>query len=88
MFSCQTMGGYNCFSIVHHIQYLKTDHDMSYIISGLCFSSGNGVFYTGYLEILFHSFVWGWRRRQLLWLSVGNRDRPASNDPHHKHRHL
>lgn len=33
------------------------------------------MFYTGYLEILFHSFVWGWRRQQLPWLSVGNRER-------------
>lgn len=31
MFSCQTMGEYNCFSIFHHIQYLKTDHYMNYM---------------------------------------------------------
>lgn len=33
-----------------------------------------------YLETLFRFFFWGWRLLQLLWLSVGNREKEIKLD--------
>lgn len=50
------------------------------MISELQYSRSNSIFRIQYLEILFHSFVWGWPLLQPLWLSVGNRCEEINQD--------